>query len=82
MAKEKLKFEQAMVRLEKIVEAIEQGKIGLEESIERFSEGMDLIGHCRSVLAEAELKIQKLQVDTAGNLKPGPMPEPAADDGV
>lgn len=71
-----------MARLEKIVEAIEQGKVGLEESIERFSEGMELIGQCRSILSEAELKIQKLQVDTAGNLEAGPMSEPAGDDDV
>ena len=69
MAKEKLTFEQAMARLEKIVDAIEQGKIGLEESIERYSEGMELIGHCRKVLTDAEMKVQKLQADAAGQLK-------------
>ncbi len=50
-----------MGRLEEIVDSIEQGKIGLEESIKQFEEGMSLIGQCRSVLAEAELKIQQLQ---------------------
>lgn len=69
MAKEKLTFEQAMTRLEKIVEAIEQGKIGLEDSIEKYSEGMEMIRHCTRVLADAELKIQKLQADAAGQLK-------------
>ena len=69
MAKEKLTFEQAMARLEKIVEAIEQGKIGLEDSIEKYSEGMEMIRHCTRVLADAELKIQKLQADAAGQLK-------------
>lgn len=68
MAKDKLTFEQAMARLEKIVEAIEQGKIGLEDSIERFSEGMDLIQHCRKILSEAEMKVQKLQADATGQL--------------
>ncbi len=69
MAKDKLTFEQAMARLEKIVEAIEQGKIGLEDSIEKYSEGMEMIRHCGKVLADAELKIQKLQADAAGQLK-------------
>lgn len=69
MAKEKLTFEQAMARLEKIVEAIEQGKIGLEDSIEKYAEGMEMIRHCTRVLADAELKIQKLQADAAGQLK-------------
>jgi exodeoxyribonuclease VII small subunit len=61
MSQEKLSFEQAMGRLEKIVEAIEQGKVGLEDSIKQFEEGMTLIRRCRQVLGDAELKIQKLQ---------------------
>jgi exodeoxyribonuclease VII small subunit len=61
LAQEKVSFEKAMARLEKIVESIEQGKIGLEESIKQFEEGMALIKRCRSVLADAELKIQQLQ---------------------
>ena len=61
MAKDDLKFELAMRRLEQIVTAIEQGQIGLEESIIQFEEGMNLIRRCRTVLSEAELKIQHLQ---------------------
>ena len=63
MTKEKLSFEKAMVRLEKIVSSIEEGKVGLEDSITQFEEGMSLIRQCRQVLAESELKIQKLQAD-------------------
>ena len=61
MAQEKISFEKAMARLEEIVKSIEQGKIGLEESIKQFGEGMALIQRCRSVLADAEMKIQTLQ---------------------
>ena len=61
MAQEKLSFEKAMARLEEIVKSIEQGKVGLEESIKQFGEGMALIQRCRSVLADAEMKIQALQ---------------------
>lgn len=61
MAQEKPSFEKAMARLERIVESIEQGKIGLEDSIKQFEEGTALIRQCRSVLSEAELKIQQLQ---------------------
>ena len=56
-----LTFEQALSRLEKIVEDIEQGKIGLAESIDRFEEGTGLIRHCQSILSQAELKIRQLQ---------------------
>lgn len=70
MSKEKLTFEQAMGRLEKIVEAIEQGKIGLEDSIKQFEEGMSLIQHCRTVLSQAELKIQQLQASGESGVAP------------
>jgi len=70
MAKKRLKFEEAMASLSEIVEAIEKGEIGLEESIDRFEKGMGLVRHCRAILEEAELKIQKLQAD------PGAQPEP------
>ena len=66
-------FEQSMQRLEAIVEAIEQGKIGLEDSLKQFEEGMALIRHCRTVLSDAEMKIQHLQAagDSAA-AGPGP----------
>ncbi len=78
MGKKSLKFEQALARLEEIVSSIEAGDIGLEESIERYQEGMGLIRHCRTVLSEAELRIQKLQADSEGQLKAEPF-EPEAD---
>ncbi len=68
-----LKFEQALERLEEIVGAIESGEIGLEESIGRYEEGMGLIRHCRDILANAELRIQKLQADAEGKLQPEPL---------
>ncbi len=61
MAKRKQTFEQALEQLETIAERIEQGKIGLEESIAQYEEGMVLIKHCREILSKAEHKIQKLQ---------------------
>lgn len=80
--KKTVTFEEALEKLEGIVEDIEQGKIGLEESITKYEEGMGLIQHCRKVLADAEMKIQKLQADQQGNLEPAPFepPEPEAAD--
>jgi len=73
MARSKPKFEEAMKRVEQIVEAIEQGKSGLEESIAQFEEGMTLIQLCRTILTEAELKIQKLQPGAGGTLEATPL---------
>jgi len=78
MAGKKLSFEEALKRLESIAEQIEQGKIGLEESIARYEEGMALIRHCRETLAQAELKIQQLQVESDGSVRAQPMPMPEA----
>ncbi len=69
MAKDPLSFEQAIARLEKIVDAMEQGKIGLEDSVKHFEEGMGLISRCRNVLSEAELKIQQLQASGDAGVK-------------
>ncbi len=68
MAKKPPKFEEALARLEQIVEAIEQGKVGLEESLVRYAEGMELIRHCRGILGEAEKKIEILTQQQDGSL--------------
>ena len=60
MTKRKLTFEQALQKLEQIVSEIEQGKVSLEESIEKYAEGIELIKHCRAILDSAEKKIQLL----------------------
>jgi len=69
MAKKKLTFEQALTQLETIAEQIEQGKIGLEESIDKYEEGMRLVKQCRDILSKAEMKIQKLQERSDGTLE-------------
>lgn len=68
MAKDNLKFEEALKRLEQIVDSIEQGKIGLEDSIKSYEEGMSLVRRCRAVLLEAEQKIQYLQANGTDGL--------------
>jgi len=55
-----LKFEDALARLEEIVAQIEQGKVSLEESIQQYGQGIELIKQCRGILDQAEKKIQLL----------------------
>ncbi len=78
MAEEKkLKFEQALAKLEQIVTEIEQGKVSLEESIARYAEGIELVKHCRKVLDAAERKIQLLAKGEGESLEPaGELDEP------
>jgi len=68
-------FEEMLAQLESIVTSIEEGKIGLEESIDEYEKGMKLIQRCQTVLTKAEAKIQKLQVQKDGSTKTVPMDE-------
>lgn len=69
MAKKKLSFEDALSQLETIAEQIEQGEIGLEESITKYEEGMGLVKQCREILTRAEQRIQKVQQRADGTVK-------------
>ena len=82
MAKQKLTFEQSMARLEQIVGEIEQGRVPLEKSIERYAEGIELIKHCRGVIERAEEKIRILAKGEGGALEPaGELADAGADGG-
>ncbi len=58
-----LSYEQAVERLEELVERIESGEIGLEASIEAYERGVALLGRCRAVLDDVEHRIEQLSVD-------------------
>ena len=60
---EQLSFEEAMSQLETIVNEVEQGKIPLAQSIEKYAQGMKLIKHCRNVLEQAEKQIETINKD-------------------
>ncbi|HQL54339.1 MAG TPA: exodeoxyribonuclease VII small subunit [Phycisphaerae bacterium] len=74
----KLKFEEAMERLDAIVAAMESGEIGVEDSIAKYEEAMTLAAHCRQILDQAEQRIQKIQLDAAGKPQVSPFEPPAA----
>ena len=68
MAKQKRSFEEALTELETIVDAIESGDVPLEQSIERYADGIKLIKQCRAILDQAEKKIQLLSKGADGEL--------------
>ena len=72
-----LSFEEALKKLERIVEAMENADLPLETLLARFEEGSQLAQLCQARLAEAELKIQQLEKTAAGQLvlKPVPLTE-------
>jgi len=59
----KLSFEEAIKELTGIVGRIEQGEIALQDSLQQYEKGMGLIKHCRTILQEAEKRIEKISED-------------------
>ena len=60
------KFEEAMERLEQIVETLESGDLSLDESLKVFEEGMGLVNFCTKKLEEAEQKVTILIKESEG----------------
>lgn len=61
-----VKFEDALRRLEKIVEKLETGDVPLEESLALYEEGITLFRHCSSKLEEAKKKVEILTKEGSG----------------
>ena len=54
----KMTFEEAMLRLEEIIEILSSQKINLDSMIELYEEGNALKEHCTKRLEEAKMKIE------------------------
>lgn len=61
--KQKNTFEDSLSRLEEIGKVLDEGDMGLEDSIALFEEGVQLSKSCISALKKAELKITELKND-------------------
>ncbi|MET0261473.1 MAG: exodeoxyribonuclease VII small subunit [Rariglobus sp.] len=60
-------FEDALARLETIVESMESGDVPLAELLAKFEEGNTLLKTCEARLKEAELKIEQLKKQKDGS---------------
>lgn len=70
-----LKFEQALKRLEKIVEELEKGELSLDESLKRYEEGIKLSRFCNNKLEETERKVALLTKNEKGEFEKTPYEE-------
>jgi len=59
-AKKKATFEEALARLETIVDEMEGGDLSLDKMVAYFEEGSGLVSSCEKRLSEVEQKIEKL----------------------
>lgn len=77
-----LPFEEALTRLESIVESMEADDLPLERLLASFEDGMKLVQICQKKLGEAELKVQQLEKTAAGAtiLKPASISAETSED--
>lgn len=72
-------FEEALQKLEAIVEAMESQELPLETLLTRFEEGTRLAAVCQAKLAEAELKVKQLEQTPGGEFELKPVAVGAED---
>lgn len=61
-------FEQSIAEVEAIIERIESGEMGLEDQIEQYARGAEMLRRCREVLDRCEQRVEQI---TAKLDKPG-----------
>tara|TARA_B100001758_G_C17888107_1_gene342244 strand:- start:12 stop:233 length:222 start_codon:yes stop_codon:yes gene_type:complete len=70
MSKEKdNNFETNLKKLEMIVDKLESGDIGLEESVKLYEEGMKIKKICDKKLKDIEMQIKKIKIEDNKILK-------------
>jgi exodeoxyribonuclease VII small subunit len=65
-------FEYALTELQQVVEDLETGRLGLEDSLSRFEHGMSLLRSCYSRLNQAEQRVEILTSSDEENLTTAP----------
>lgn len=63
---ESMTFETALAELEQIVDRLERGDVALAESISIYERGEALKQHCEHLLKEAEMRVEKIRLGSAG----------------
>lgn len=57
-------FENSLSELETLVAALERGDISLEQALAKFERGVTLTRQCRSLLKNAELRVDQLLAES------------------
>lgn len=67
--KKKPGFEQQLEKLEELVDGLENGDLELEEGVERYREGVELLKSLNKTLAGAEHKVEELTATLRAELQ-------------
>ena len=68
MKDEPIRFEEAMLKLEEVVQKLETGDVPLEDAITLYKKGMELSAYCHEKLQDAEKQLVSI-IDKDGNEK-------------
>ena len=72
-------FEDALKRLEEVLDSLEHGNLNLEESVKAFEEGAGLVRFCHGRLDDVERRVELLLKDENGRFFTRPFPEEEGD---
>lgn len=64
-----IRFEEALKKLEKIVEDLEKGDLSLDEALKKYQEGLELARVCSGRLESAKKKIDVLAKSKKGEFE-------------
>ena len=65
MSKTKLKFKDAMLRLEQIATELESDDVDVDVALKKYAEGIELIQSCREKLTAAENTMKEIRADAS-----------------
>ena len=65
--KKELSLEQAMARIEQILQTLDSGQGSLDESLALFEEGTALVHFCNEKLQQAKLRVKEVMAKNESN---------------
>ena len=69
MGSQPIRFEEAMLKLEEVVQKLETGDVPLEDAITLYKTGMELSAFCHGKLQDAEMQLISV-INVDGNKEP------------
>ena len=70
--KAKIRFEDALQKVEEIVEQLESGELKLDDSLAKYEQAVKAIKECYQILEAAEKRVEILLKGEGGELKAEP----------
>lgn len=70
-----IKFEEALKKLERIVQDLEEGNLSLAGALKKYQEGIQLSRLCSQRLEEAKKKVESLSKNKKGEFELKPFDE-------